>query len=423
MDTIITDISMIATPLGISELHGKAMNSLRIYKDCSIIIEESRIAFIGSFGEAKKYLSENKKNIKQYIQVDGRGKCALPGFTDSHTHFVFGGYRPDEFMLRLEGGDYMEIHRRGGGIEASVQATRAETETELYKKGKIRLEHMLRQGVTCVEGKSGYGLDLDTEIKQLKVMKKLNENQPVSVIPTFLGAHSVAGEYRERGDEYIDFIINKVMPVVAGERLAKFCDAFVEAGVINVRQGEKLFQAAQRYNLKIKIHADEMTSMGAVELALRYDAVSADHLLMISEEDIKRLSQSRTVATLLPATAFCLNKPYAPARKMIDSNCAVALASDFNPGSCFSDNIPLLISLAVIQMRMTIEEAVTALTLNGAAAADCAGYTGSIEVGKNADIILLGCPDYKYLVYYTMENLVDTVIKKGVIIKENHYEM
>lgn len=423
MDTIITDISMIATPTGKRPLHGKAMGSLKVYRDCSIVTEEGRIAFIGSFSEVKQYLTENGKSLNNYRVVDGKHKCALPGFIDSHTHFVFGGYRSDEFMMRLEGKSYLEIHRMGGGIEASVQATRTETAEELYRKGAVRLEHMLNQGITCVEGKSGYGLDSDTEIKQLQVMRKLNENQPVSIVPTFLGAHSVASEYRNRSDEYIDFIIEKVLPIVAKERLAEFCDAFIEADVLNTEQGAKLYEAAKRHNLKIKIHADEMTSMGAVGLGLRYGAISADHLLMISDEDITRLSQSNTVATLLPATAFCLNKPYAPARKLIDNGCAVALASDFNPGSCFSDNIPLIISLAVIQMKMTVEEAVTALTLNGAAAVDRAGSIGSIEVGKNADIILLGCPDYKYLVYYTMENLVDTVIKNGIIVKENHYEM
>ncbi len=423
MDMIIRNISLVATPEGKKAVHGEKMKTLHCRKDTSIIIENGKIAFLGPEKEAFRYCKDQNKTGDDYKILEGKGKCALPGFIDSHTHFIFGGYRPEEFMMRLAGKEYLEIHRMGGGIEATVQATRSASEEELFYQGEKRLTRMLKQGVTCVEGKSGYGLNLSTEIRQLQVIRRLQREQPVEVVPTFLGAHAIGKEFAGDGDAYISYLIQEVLPEVVQGGLAEYCDAFIEEGVFTASQGERLFKAAREAGMGIKVHADEMNSIGAVEAGLKYGAVSADHLLKITEQDIQKLGKTDTVATLLPATAFCLHKPYAPARKLIDGGCAVALASDFNPGSCFSDNIPLMIALSVIHMGMSLEEAVTALTINGAAALGRAGRIGSLETGKDADIVLLGCPDYKYLVYYTAENLVDTVIKKGKVVMVNDYEI
>ena len=420
---IIRNVSLVATPEGKGAVHGERMKELCCRKNTSILIENGKIAFLGPENEAFRYCKDRNRTMDDYTILEGNGKCALPGFIDSHTHFIFGGYRPEEFMMRLDGKDYLEIHRMGGGIEATVQATRAASEEELYQQGRKRLNRMLKQGVICVEGKSGYGLNLPAEIMQLQVMRRLQQEHPVEVVPTFLGAHAIGKEFAGDGDAYISYLIREVLPAVVKGGLAEYCDAFIEEGVFTAGQGERLFKAAKEAGMGIKVHADEMNPIGAVEAGLKYGAVSVDHLLKITDRDIEKLGKTDTVATLLPATAFCLHKPYAPARKLIDGGCAVALASDFNPGSCFSDNIPLIIALAVIHMGMSLEEAVTALTLNGAAALGRAWRIGSLEVGKDADIVLLGCPDYKYLVYYTAENLVDTVIKKGKVVTVNDYEI
>ncbi len=423
MDMLIRNVSLVATPEGKKAVRGEKMKELCCRKNTSILIENGKIAFLGSEKEVFHYCKAQNRIIDDYMILEGKGKCALPGFVDSHTHFIFGGYRPEEFMMRLDGKDYLEIHRIGGGIESTVQATRTASEEELFRQGRKRLDRMLKQGVTCVEGKSGYGLDLPTEIIQLQVLRRLQRKHSVEVVPTFLGAHAIGKEFAGDGDAYISYLIREVLPEVVKGGLAEYCDAFIEEGVFTADLGGKLFKAAKEAGMRIKVHADEMNSIGAVEVGLKYGAVSVDHLLKITDQDIKKLGETDTVATLLPATAFCLHKPYAPARKLIDGGCAVALASDFNPGSCFSDNIPLIIALAVIHMGMSLEETLTALTLNGAVALGRAGRIGSLEVGKDADIVLLGCPDYKYLVYYTAENLVDTVIKTGKVVMVNDYEI
>lgn len=321
--------------------------------------------------------------------------------------------------MRLQGTAYLDIMRAGGGIRSTVEQTRAASEETLVALGKARLQEMLAQGVTTVEGKSGYGLDLSCEQKQLRVMHALNQEGPVEVVPTYLGGHAVPPEYAGRTDAYIQFMLETVLPQIKEAHLAEFCDVFCEAGVFSVKQSRKLLAGAQRLGFPSKIHADEIEPLGGAELAGELHAVSADHLLRASADGIAALAKNKVVATLLPCTAFCLGKPYAPARKMIDSGCAVALASDFNPGSCFCDSIPLMIALGVIHMGMTIEETLTALTLNGAAAVGRADRIGSLEPGKQADVVLLGYPAYSFLAYHTGANLVDTVLKKGTVVYEN----
>ena len=277
---------------------------------------------------------------------------------------------------------------------------------------------MISQGITTVEGKSGYGLDLDCEIKMLKVMKKLNEDCPIDVVSTFLGAHAVPLEYKNKNSEYVDYMINEVLPKVAEEDLAEFCDVFCEEGVFSIEETKKILLAGQKLGLTSKIHADEIKSIGGGELAGEMKCISADHLLMVTHKGIEKIRENNVIATLLPCTAFCLGKPYACARKMIDEGIAVALASDFNPGSCFTNSIPLMLALGSLHMNMTIEEAITALTLNGAAALGRADIIGTIQAGKKADIVITKYPNYKFLVYNTGSNLVEKVIKEGEIVYE-----
>ncbi|MDD3217765.1 MAG: imidazolonepropionase [Lachnospiraceae bacterium] len=410
---LIKNLAQIATPTGKKMQKGSAMAQITCISDGAVYIEDGIIRKVGQTAEVCAGLDEASCQV-----IDGRDKCAVPGFVDSHTHFIFGGYRPKEFIRRLEGAGYLEIMQMGGGIQATVDATRSSSYENLYENGKKRLNHMLEQGITTVEGKSGYGLDFECERKQLQVMKELNEKQPVDIVPTYLGGHAVPLEYKEDADGYIDYMIEKVLPRVKAENLAEFCDIFCEDSVFSIAQSERLLNAAKKLGFISKIHADEIVTLGGAELAARLGAASADHLLMISNQGIKDLSNSDTVATLLPCTAFCLDKPYAPARRLIDSGCAVALASDFNPGSCFANSIPLMLALAVIHMKMSIEEAICALTLNGAAALKRADILGSIEVGKQADINIIEYPDYRFLVYHTDANLVEKVIKGGELVYE-----
>lgn len=413
--TLITHLSQLATPQGLGPQRGSAMGNLRILQDAAIYIEDGTLVHVGATDEVLKQVH----STADCTVIDGTGKCAVPGFVDSHTHFIFGGYRPEEFLMRLKGAAYLDIMRAGGGIQSTVEQTRTASEETLMALGKTRLQEMLAQGVTTVEGKSGYGLDLSCERKQLRVMHALNQEGPVEVVPTYLGGHAVPPEYAGHTDAYIQFMLETVLPQIKAAHLAEFCDVFCEQGVFSVEQSRRLLVGAQRLGFPSKIHADEIEPLGGAELAGELHAVSADHLLRASDAGIAALANNNVVATLLPCTAFCLGKPYAPARKMIDSGCAVALASDFNPGSCFCDSIPLMIALGVIHMGMTIEETLTALTLNGAAAVGRADRIGSLEPGKQADVVLLGYPAYSFLAYHTGANLVDMVLKKGTVVYEN----
>lgn len=315
----------------------------------------------------------------------------------------------------------MSIMERGGGINATIEPTRTASEEELITAGMDRLNRMAEFGVTTVEGKSGYGMDFDTELKQLRVMGELDRRHPVDIVSTFLGPHSVLPEYKGKEREFLDRMLQDVMPAVRRENLAEFADIFCEKGVFSLEDSEYYLTRAKDMGFKLKIHADEMYPLGGAELAARVGAVSADHLLKASDEGIRQMAERGVISTLLPATAFCLKEEYAPARKMIDSGCAVALASDLNPGSCFTNSIPLLIALGCIYMDMSIEEVITALTINGAAALGRAETIGSIEAGKQADLLIMKYPSITYLPYHTAINQVETVIKKGRIILSKNW--
>ncbi len=386
------------------------MSDLHLIEDGAIFIENG---IIKAVGKTEEITARYKK--KKVDTFDARNKAVLPGFIDSHTHFLFSGDRSEEFSWRIGGASYIEILQRGGGILSTVNATRKASKKELFHEGRKRLEAMLSYGVTTVEGKSGYGLDLETEIKQLEVMGELDEVQPIEIVPTFLGAHVVPPEYKNKNDAYIDFIIRSVLPVVNKKDLAHFCDVFCEDGVFSVEQSRKLLSEAQRMGMKLKIHADEIQQLGGAELAAELSAISADHLLHVSETGIERMANTGVVATLLPGTAFCLKEKYAPARNMIDKGLAVALATDLNPGTFFSQSIPLILALAVFNMDMSIEEAITAITINAAAALGKADHIGGIDIQKQGDLVILAFPSYNYLTYHTGINIVETVIKKGNI--------
>lgn len=408
---LIKNAAQVVTCHGFSAKNGEEMNDLHVVEGGSVVIENGVIQKVGKTQEVLSGLDESGFNV-----LDVSGKAVLPGFVDSHTHFVFGGYRAEEFSWRLRGDDYMDIMERGGGILSTVRATREASRDELIESARKRLDSMLSFGVTTVEGKSGYGLDHDTEIKQLEVMGTLRDNHPLDIAATFLGAHAVLREYKGREEDFIDFMIRDVMPEVRERNLAEFCDIFCEKNVFSVEQSRRLLQKAREMGFQIKIHADEIVTLGGAELAAELGAVSADHLLQASDRGIRDLAEKGVVATLLPGTAFSLKEPYARGRDMIDRGCAVALATDLNPGSCFTESIPLLFALATLYMQLTTEEAITALTINGAAALGRADSIGSIDPGKKGDLIVLEYPSYHYIPYHIGVSTVEKVVKNGVLV-------
>lgn len=402
----------IVTPIGFSARKGEEMSQLQIIENGTVEVTKGIITYVG------ENRGEDRDGYYQhYWNYNARGHCLLPGFVDSHTHFVFGGERSEEFSWRLKGESYMSIMERGGGIASTVKATRQMNYLKLRSAAESFLKKMSTMGVTTVEGKSGYGLDRDTELLQLKVMRSLNnaEHKRVDIVSTFLGAHALPEEYAGRSDEYIDFLIREMLPLIHSGKWAECCDVFCEQGVFSVEQSRRLLQAAKEHGFLLKLHADEIVSLGGAELAAELGALSADHLLHASDAGIRAMADAGVVATLLPLTAFALKEPYARGREMIDAGCAVALATDLNPGSCFSGSIPLTIALACIYMQMSIEETITALTLNGAAALQRADRIGSIEVGKQGDFIILNSDNYHILPYYIGMNCVIMTIKGGIL--------
>ena len=432
--------SELVTCRGKAPKRGSEMSDIGLIQDGAVLLADGHIEAVGTTKELDQRLGLDLEQADVLqpatgsgsfqaaetadIRINGQpvsvlnafGKTVLPGFVDSHTHFIFGGFRADEFSWRLKGDSYMSIMERGGGINATIRPTKEASEEELIAVGMDRLNRMAEFGVTTVEGKSGYGMDCDTELKQLRVMKELDRRHPLDVVSTFLGPHSVLPEYKGREREFLDHMLTHVMPLVREENLAEFADIFCEKNVFSIEDSEYYLNQAKKLGFRLKIHADEMYPLGGSELAARVGAVSADHLLKASDEGIRQMAETGVISTLLPATAFCLKEEYAPARKMIDSGCAVALASDLNPGSCFTNSIPLLIALGCIYMNMSVEEVITALTINGAAAVGRADTIGSIEKGKQADILIMKYPSIAYLPYHTAVSQVETVIKKGEII-------
>lgn len=411
-NNILITNTRVVTPLGRTAKKGRAMAQLTTIDNAAILITGGKIDKIAPMSEIN---SENYSGTHRILDAEGR--VSLPGFVDSHTHLIFGGYRPDEFEWRLKGDSYMSIMERGGGIQSTVNATRVESAEDLRRKALWFIDRMVDMGVTTVEAKSGYGLDTESEMKMLDVIDSIasDEKTPLQVVSTFLGAHAVPKEYKGRTDEYIDLMIREMLTAAKGK--ARFCDIFTEKNVFEIEESRRFLKAAKEAGFELKLHADEIVTLGGAELAAELGAVSADHLLHVSDEGVVRMAEAGVVATLLPLTAFALNEPYAPARKFIEAGAAVALATDLNPGSCFSGSIPLTIALACIYMHMSIEETITALTLNGAAAVGLADETGSLEEGKRGDVAILEFDNINYLPYYVGMNCVRNVVSRGRLVK------
>jgi imidazolonepropionase len=379
-----------------------------VLRRAALLVEDGVISGVGEEAELRRAAPEA-------VAVSCAGGVLTPGFVDSHTHLVFGRWRADEYVLRCRGVPYMEIAARGGGINASVADLRARTEEDLVELALPRLAEMLRKGTTTAEAKSGYGLSTRDEMKMLRVVRRLNALQPVSLLPTFLGAHEVPPEYRNRRSEYVDLLVEEMIPAVADEGLATFCDVFMEPGVFDRSEAERILRAGIDSGLRPKLHADELEGSGGAELAAALGAVSADHLGAVSENGIHALATSRTVATLLPATLFFLGRTaYAPARSLLDRGATVALATDFNPGSSPTAGMQFVLTAACSQMGMEPAEALRAATAGGAAALALSDGRGTLTVGAPADVVLWSAPDLAHIPYRLGSDLVAGVWKAGV---------
>lgn len=387
------------------------MSELGIIEDGSIWIEDGVIQAIGTTEELQKQFGDRAADAEV---IDASGRLVTPGLVDPHTHVVYGGSREREFEMRLEGATYMDIMNAGGGIHATSRMTREATEDELIEQSTRRLDSFLKHGVTTVEGKSGYGLNWETELKQLRAAKRLNDTHPIDLVSTFMAAHAVPLEYKGKEDEYIDSIIHDMLPIVAEEKLAVFNDVFCEVGVFTPEQSERILEAGKKLGLIPKIHADEIESYGGAELAAKVGAISAEHLLKASDEGIKQMAEAGVIACLLPATALFLREQAAQGRKMVDEGVAVAISTDCNPGSSPTTSMPLVMNLACISMRLTPAEALVAATMNAACAIGMEAKVGSLEVGKQGDVVMWDIGNYQELQYLFGVNHVDKVWKKGV---------
>lgn len=405
-DLLVYNIGQLLLPKhSLKPLKGEEMKQLDVSENMALAVLEGKIAWIGPDSEAK--------SIKSKQTVDAGKKVVSPGLVDPHTHLVFGGSRENELPLKQAGLSYLEILAKGGGILSTVAATKRASEDELFVKASIHLERMISYGVTTMEAKSGYGLDRETELKQLRVTRRLQEKYPVSIASTFLGPHAVPPDFKGREAAFLEKMIG-LLDEIKQEQLADFVDIFCETGVFSIEQSRNFLQKAKRKGFGLKIHADEIDPLGGAELASALGAVSADHLVTASDEGIKSLSQSDTVAVLLPGTTFYLGKDrFASARKMIDSGVAVALATDFNPGSCVTENIQLIMSLAALKLKMTAEEIWNAVTVNAAHAIGKRAEAGTIETGKHANFVIWNVPNYLYIPYHFGVNHADSVYSAG----------
>lgn len=404
---LIKNISSLVTVDAGGKLHktGSDAGNIGEIKNGAIFFDDN-IAWVGTSRDAEKLVAEGK--YKPEETIDGTGKTVMPGFVDSHTHYVFAGNRSGEFARRLRGVSYKQIAEEGGGILTTMKGTRSASIEELAEKGKSLAREAISYGTTAVEVKSGYGLTVESEINQLKAIQKLQKEMPMTITSTFLGAHDFPPEYKKDREKYIDIIINEMIPRVKEQNLAEYCDAFIDEGFYTLDEGERVLKAGLDAGMKLKVHCDELADTGSAALAARLGAVSADHLLFVSDSSIEAMKESGTVATLLPGTAYFIRMPYAPARKIIDSGAICALATDTNPGSCYTVNMQMILSLAVINMGMTAEEALTAATLNGAVAINRSDRIGSLEVGKKADFTISDCNSYTDMFYHFAVNPIES---------------
>lgn len=404
MKTLIRNIGLLATPEGLCARRGPAQGQLRLLKNAWVLAEDGIIAAVGQ--------GEPPCGAEQVIDAEGR--LATPGLADAHTHLIFGGWRQDELADKLHGVPYLDILARGGGILSTVRATRAATEAELLEKGRRALLEMQRFGVTACEAKSGYGLETETELRQLRVIRQLGQECAMDLAPTLLGAHALPPEYQADREGYLRLLCEEMIPRAAAEGLARFCDVFCEEGVFTAEESRRILLAGKAHGLLPKLHADEIHPIGGSQLAGELGAVSAEHLIVCPEEGMDSMARSGVIACLLPCTSLYLGASFAPARRLVEKGVAIAIATDFNPGSCPCLNLQLAMSLGCLYYRLTPEEVLTAVTLNGAAAMGLAGRLGSVEPGKQCDLALWDAPDLNYLCYRMGSNLCASVIKKAV---------
>ncbi|MCI5721150.1 MAG: imidazolonepropionase [Firmicutes bacterium] len=408
---LIKNIGILQTPVGSYSHRGKEQGENLKLKNAAILIRDGIIAEITADGALPEDASEADEII------DAEGKLVTPGLVEGHTHMIFGGYRQNEIPLKLKGAGYLDILRAGGGILDTVTKTRAAGFDELYDKTEGFLDEMMSLGVTTCEAKSGYGIDLETEVKLLEVLKKLNEDHPMDIVSTFMPAHVVLEDWKGREDEFIQLCIDEMMPYVKERNLAEFIDIFTEDSVFNVEQSRKYLEAARELGFGLKIHADEIEAIGGSVLAGEMKATSAEHLIVIDEAGMEAMAKGGTTAMCLPGTSFYLGATFAPVRRMIDEyKIPVAMASDFNPGSCPSLNLQFVMNLGYLKYRMMPEEILTAVTINPACAVNRGDVVGTLEAGKQGDLVIWNAENLEMLCYRFGSNLAETVIKKGMVV-------
>ena len=404
---LVSNIGMLATPKGNAARCGEEQGKIEILKNAWVLIEDGVIAAVGT---------GSPEGADGAEVIDAEGRLVTPGLVDAHTHLIFGGWRQNELGLKLHGATYLEIQNAGGGIQSTTNATRSASKEELRAKAEKALDEMMSFGTTTVEAKSGYGLATEHELKALQVIRDLDDRHPMDLVATFMGAHLVPAEYKNDREAYVRLVCEEMMPAVREQGIAKFCDVFCEADTFTVEESRRILEAGLKYGLRPKIHADEIEAIGGSRLAGEIGAISAEHLIVCPPEGIDALAKGGVIACLLPATSFNLGAVFAPARDMVKAGVPVAMATDFNPGSCPCLNMQFVINLGCLKYKLTPEEVLTAVTLNGAAAIGMADRVGSVETGKQGDLVIWDAPDLDYICYRVGSNLAGTVIKKGAVV-------
>ncbi|MEL7564218.1 MAG: imidazolonepropionase [Dehalobacterium sp.] len=420
-DLIIKNAGQLVTSTGFS-LRPKIKSELAeldVIVDGALAVAGDKIISVGTTSDVLKEIELDSATKV----LDAGGKVVLPGLVDAHTHLIFAGSRENELDLKLRGVPYLDILAQGGGILSTVKATRKASLEDLVQTGIKYANQMISQGTTTAEAKSGYGLTVEDEIKMLQAIKEINKYHPIDLVPTFLGPHAVPPEYQNHRERFVRLVIEEMIPQVGEMKLAEFCDVFCEQGVFTADQSRCMLLTGKEHGMKVKIHADEIASIGGSALAAELEAVSADHLLVIPDKSIELMAKAGVIADILPATTFYLKESnFAPARKMIEAGVPIALASDFNPGSCPCNDLHLVMTIGCLYLRMTPAEVINAVTINAAHSVCRAKSIGSLEVGKNADIVIFDAPNYQYLPYRFGSNLVDRVIKNGRVIMGGNNE-